>query len=100
MEVLLSRYGLTLKSWESWGNNINPTWWKSYNNVKHQRNDYYSEANLENTFNSVAGLFCMVLYYYQKDARANKLEIGPKILHLAKEPSLFAFAEGYGLPDF
>jgi hypothetical protein len=100
MEVLLPRYGLTLKPWENWGHNINPSWWKSYNNVKHQRNDYYNEANLENALNSVAGLFCMVLYYYEKDARANKLDRGPKILHLEKQPTGFAFAQGYGLPDF
>lgn len=64
-EATIDRFGLSYKPWIKWGGNENPEWWKSYNNVKHQRNKYYNEANLENTINSVCGLYVSVLYFYK-----------------------------------
>ena len=64
-KINIPRYELTLSPWSEWaeGNN-RPSWWESYNAVKHRRNEAYNEATLENTLNSVAGLLCIVLYYY------------------------------------
>jgi hypothetical protein len=45
-EISIERYGMTYKPWINWKGNKNPDWWKSYNNVKHQRNKYFNEANL------------------------------------------------------
>src|SRR5947208_1619957 len=36
-EISINRFELLFKPWESWSGEKNPDWWKSYNNVKHQR---------------------------------------------------------------
>lgn len=63
-EFTIDRHGISCKPWESWNGNSNPDWWRSYNNVKHQRNNFYSDANLRNTINAVGGLLVTVVYYY------------------------------------
>lgn len=74
VEVLLPRYGLSLRPWSEWGENEkNPLWWKANNNVKHERNVNYSQANLKNALNSVAGLFVMLLYFYRQEAEGGVL---------------------------
>lgn len=64
-EVTISRFGLTYKPWENWNGANNPDWWKSYNRVKHHRNDHFNEANLQNTINAVGALLLTVVYYYK-----------------------------------
>ncbi|MFM9268614.1 hypothetical protein [Tychonema sp. BBK16] len=63
MKVFVPRYGRTLEPWIDWEQNANPKWWRAHTNVKHERNLFYSSANLDATLNSVAGLFCTVLYF-------------------------------------
>lgn len=62
----IHRYGLELEPWINWSGETNPLWWRSYNNVKHERNEYFHEANLKNTINSVSALGLAVLYYYRE----------------------------------
>lgn len=64
-EVTINRFGLTFRPWENWNGVNNPDWWKSYNKVKHQRNDHFKEANLQNTINAVGALLLTVVYYYK-----------------------------------
>jgi hypothetical protein len=66
-EVYVPRYNLTLRPWSNWINdeNQNPLWWRSYNNVKHQRQAHFRDANLKNTLNAVAGLLVSVFYFYR-----------------------------------
>jgi hypothetical protein len=63
-KVYSSRYGLELTPWINWNINGTPDWWRSYNNVKHERNIYYHEANLKNVLNAVAALLICTSYYY------------------------------------
>jgi hypothetical protein len=64
-EITIDRFELSFKPWENWKGSANPDWWKSYNNVKHQRNNHFAEANLQNTINSVGALLLAVTYYYK-----------------------------------
>lgn len=64
-EISIERYSLTFKPWKNWNGNQNPYWWRSYNNVKHQRNRHYNEANLKNVINAVGALLIAVIYYYK-----------------------------------
>lgn len=64
-EVVIHRYGLTFRPWLNWNNDKNPDWWRCYNNVKHERNKHYSEANLKNAINAVGALLLTVVYYYK-----------------------------------
>lgn len=80
IEVRIPRYGLAFQPWVTWANDKNPNWWKSYNNVKHERNTFYKEANLENALNAVAGLFCLVLFLYRIENSRSQLAPTPKLL--------------------
>jgi hypothetical protein len=66
-EVFVPRYNITLHPWSNWVNNENqnPLWWRSYNHVKHQRQAHFSDANLKNVLNAVAGLLIAVFYFYR-----------------------------------
>ena len=64
-EISINRYGLKFTPWVNWNETINPDWWRSYNNVKHQRNNHFNEANLQHTLNAVGALLITVVYYYK-----------------------------------
>jgi len=66
-EVFVPRYGLSFKPWSNWAEDINPLWWKSYNNVKHQRNVYFNEATLKNALNSLGALLLLTIHYYSRE---------------------------------
>ena len=94
------QYGdFCLIPWEDWNKSKNPDWWKSYNNVKHKRNDNFQNANLKNTINAVAGLFCLVLYCFQSELYSYKLNPWTQLLTIEQTPD-FLFEDGYKLPDF
>jgi len=65
-KVKIDRFGLVLNPWENWLVDKNPLWWNSYNNVKHERNNYFSEANLKNSLNAMAALLVCIYHYYKK----------------------------------
>jgi hypothetical protein len=73
-EVLMPRFGLTLKPWDEWRNVDGvPLWWTAYNKIKHHRDSEYGRANLKNALNAVAGLFVVVLYLYKEKAESGEL---------------------------
>ena len=103
MEILIPRYELDFTPWKSWVSDKNPDWWKLYNKIKHQRHDFYKEANLKNALLSVSGLFCLVLYYYHVELRADDLQPWPKLLTLNPEWNSRISTDwrtGYILPEF
>lgn len=63
--ISIDRFGLKFRPWDAWNGETNPNWWGSYNNVKHQRNIHFNEANLQNTINALGGLLIVVIYYYK-----------------------------------
>lgn len=73
ISVHISKYNLTLMPWDEWNNDRTPEWWKSYNSVKHERNNAFHKANLENTLNAFAGLHIIMLYYYKDEAEKGYL---------------------------
>jgi len=52
----------TFKPWRGWNSGKSPTWWESYNNVKHKRHLLYKDANLENVLSAAAGLLVLLVY--------------------------------------
>jgi hypothetical protein len=99
-EVLIRRYNLTFKPWESWMHGRNPPWWTSYNNVKHQRDIRFHEANLENCLNAISGLFVIVLYCHKAAKSSSSLYPCPLLLGRDKEPGHLLLEAGYVVPDF
>lgn len=48
-----------------------PKWFKMYNYVKHNRQNYYKHANLKNTLNALAGLYLLEIYFVKYIADKN-----------------------------
>ncbi|MBD2146989.1 hypothetical protein [Sphaerospermopsis sp. FACHB-1194] len=71
LDIQIPRYSLSLTPWSDWSSCDSPTWWQKYNKVKHQRDQYYHEANLQNVLNAVAGLLVMNLYYLKQQSSSS-----------------------------
>lgn len=99
-EVLIRRYDLTFKPWADWASGKNPSWWRSYNNVKHQRNSHFFEASLENCANAISALFALVLYCHKGEHSADVLEPYPVLLGREQEPGHLLLESGYSVPEF
>lgn len=99
-EALIRRYSLAFKPWADWASGKIPSWWQSYNNVKHQRDAHFSEANLENCANAIAALFAIVLYCHKAERSADSLEPYPVLLGREKEPGHLSLEPGYSVPAF
>ena len=99
--VYISRYGITLTPWINWKDDESPSWWKSYNHVKHKKNIYFNEANLKHVLNSLGALLITNFYYYQEKfnqekeieseaiAVINKLKPRSNLLRLSHEYYMF-----------
>jgi hypothetical protein len=98
-EALIRRYDLVFKPWDAWSRGQNPTWWRSYNNVKHERNTYSHEANLENCANAISGLFVVVLYCRKAEKSREDLDPLPILLGRDPEPTS-RLMNTYIVPDF
>lgn len=67
-EINISRYSMLLKPWKAWENeNSAPPWWKAYNDVKHERNSNYRDANQGNVVAAFCGLLVLLMYHFRKD---------------------------------
>jgi hypothetical protein len=103
LEIQLPRYGLVRLPWQRWDENRNPSWWRSYNKVKHERPGHFASANLENALDAVAGLFTLVSYLCAKELRARTASPWPQLLTL--DPLLSSGIRtnarpGHVFPDF
>jgi hypothetical protein len=83
--VEIPKFGLKLHPWENWAKSprTSPLWWKAYNQVKHERNAHFNQANLKNTLNALAGLYVLVLHLYRDMARAGRLSPNPTLFRPA-----------------
>lgn len=91
VEVSIPRYGLKFCPWDNWRDGKNPDWWRSYNNVKHERNSYFHEATLKNTLNAMGALLIMNAHHYAQvlqPGENNTHNFKMVMLHLDPESSL------------
>jgi hypothetical protein len=97
MEVFVPRYGLTLCPWDNWSNGTNPDWWRSYNNVKHERDAYFHEATLKNALNALAALLTLVFHHYSYATPAGDAPLRAKDTTsiLQPESSLMRFHDDF-----
>lgn len=65
--VYVPRYGLNFNPWLEWSGSSNPVWWKSYNDVKHERNIYFYKANLKNALNALGALLILNFHFYDEE---------------------------------
>lgn len=95
MEVYVPRYGLTLLPWDNWKVGVNPDWWRSHNNVKHERDAFFKEATLKNAINSVAALLTLVFHHYSFASSPTGGKLSSKDTNRLLQPAstLFRFSE-------
>lgn len=85
MQIALPRHGLEFTPWQSWQHNQTPDWWADYNRVKHQRSEYFKNANLKNVLNTMSGLFVTLLFFYQDSTEHGYLVPIPKLFRAPAE---------------
>jgi hypothetical protein len=97
-EVFIPRYGLRFKPWSNWAGAENPLWWRSYNNVKHQRDTHFNQATLKNGLNALGALLVLVFHYYsRKLAQAPGQTLSPKdtTQELSPDSTLFRLHDDF-----
>jgi hypothetical protein len=95
--VYVPRYDLNFQPLMNWKENSSPNWWRSYNNVKHERNNCYSEASLQNTLNALGALYVLLFYYYAENFLKNnpRMQINDVFRKLQPETTLLRLEEEY-----
>lgn len=85
---------IQLQPFYNWKETMSPCWWKSYNKVKHARMHNFSQANLKNVLNALAGLFMLENYLIKYLATNNDIAneekgdtIDGKIIDVPENPS-------------
>ncbi len=71
-KVFIPRYGLSFAPWNNWSSELNPYWWRSYNNVKHERDKYFNEATLQHSLNALGALLILTIYFYSYELSESK----------------------------
>ena len=76
VRILIRPLNCVVSPWKAWrtGDDENPAWWHSYN-VKHQRNRYFADANLQNVLTSAAALLVVLVFWYPEEV--SKGYLGP-----------------------
>jgi len=102
VEVSIPRAGLSFVPWHDWTNEGAPSWWSSYNKVKHERDKNFKDANLGNVLNAVAGL-CVFVCYLHYNLVAGGLPFGRPFIFLDSRYNAgkqFNVSRRLQLPDF
>ena len=103
LKIEMPEYALDFQPWSAWGSGTNPLWWGNYNNVKHQRNKHYREANLGNVLESAAGLLVLLIYFYQPEIYSKNPPFQPDFETMRVDRQyahILRWGFDYSLPDF
>jgi hypothetical protein len=101
--ISMPRHNLSFVPWDDWRMGKNPSWWRSYNNVKHKRDKCYEDANLHNCLRAMAGLCVLVAYLYYDERISRGLATRTPMMFLDtryRKGSSLLTASKYELPDF
>lgn len=98
-KVTIEKFGIEILPWKEFNEDKTPIWWKSYNNIKHDRIINYNEANQKNVIYSIAGLLVLSLYLY-KFVNNDEHKNGTKLFDAPGMGSNIIFAPSVKLPDF
>lgn len=75
LRVHVPRYNnLECVPWETWAKDENPDWWHAYNDVKHERNRYFSKATLKNVLHALAALLAINYFYCRLEITKTRQE--------------------------
>lgn len=104
LRITMPSHDLEFQPWSAWESGRNPKWWGSYNDVKHERNKYYRDANLGNVLESAAGLLVMLVYLHQPElySRTQPFQPNFKTMRIERKCAFVVMFTGfqYNLLDF
>jgi hypothetical protein len=98
MTVEIPRHGLLLVPWSDWLNGVNPDWWRSHNDVKHERDAYFHKATLRNAIDAMGALLIVIYLHKQQEMSTQGPVPQPKEITGALDPKssfLFLRADYY-----
>lgn len=75
-EVKFYKYNYIFTPFAEWTPTNSPLWWKQHNDVKHDRDKNYKQANLENVLDALSGLYLLNLLYYHEGETAFNRKLG------------------------
>lgn len=90
VEIDIPKYSRTVQPWLSWEKAATrwwpnaPKWWRAYNNVKHERDKNFPDANQDYTLAALCGWLALLLYFYKDEP------------HLQPYPDLL----NHGFPEY
>lgn len=88
------------KPLESWGlENGKLQWWDVYNNIKHEKHNYFTQANLENVLSALGSLLIFEVYLYKLAYKSNSGIRYGTILLSVPEMAESGFLKKGELPD-
>ena len=95
--VYVPRYDLDFQPLINWKEDRSPNWWRSYNKVKHERNNCYSKASLQNTLTALGALYVILFYYYAENFLKNnsRMQINDVFRELQPETTLLRLEGEY-----
>lgn len=97
--IHVPRFSIQVAPWKDWAAGTNPGWWKDHNLVKHSRHTNFHLADLEHAIVSMAGLYALLMYLYQKELYSFRIQPKSEVFRLAAEP-IYLLSGKYELPDF
>jgi hypothetical protein len=96
LEVSLNER-LELQPWKRWGTDPegeepHPEWWRSYNDLKHERVRHIEKATLGTALKSTAGLLVGLMYWFRRSDNQEKAYEPPKLF----SPKSYSIVTGTG----
>jgi len=79
IDVSIPKYSINLKPWSEWTSGKNPGWWTAYNKLKHDRSTEFSRSTQEHAYQSLAGLFGLLLYFHEDSFANSEIVDHPKL---------------------
>jgi len=94
--IYTNGYDIVISPFEGWTQKDELEWHRTYNNLKHNRGQFYKDGNLEVALESVAALFSTVIHYYcclsNKDKDGTFVTISDVINSLTYRSNIFKFS--------
>ena len=86
--------------WQEWENNKNPDWWQKHQLVKHQRHQYFGDANLGNVLRAASGLLVFLVYWQKPELWASQITPALHVFDIEGIGRVGGFIPDYELKDF
>lgn len=63
--VCISRLGYNIEPFKEWEKEEpkSPSWWRAYNNVKHNRDSHFDDATYLNAVTALSALYVLIFYF-------------------------------------